>query len=98
MTPENAPGSRPGPVLDPSTAGVPHPGGAPGAGALETTLPRISVETLIGPEGISGPERFLEFLRAATRQCRRLVDCEIVRIWGGRSRGGGPRARGVSRG
>jgi len=90
MTPESAPGSRPGPVLDPSTtgaAGVAHPGGAPGAGAPETTLPRISVETLIGPEGISGPERFLEFLRAATRQCRRLVDCEIVRIWVVRSGG-----------
>ena len=47
----------------------------------EAGLPRISVQSLIGPDGIAGPERFQELLRAATRQCRRLVDCERVRIW-----------------
>jgi sigma-B regulation protein RsbU (phosphoserine phosphatase) len=50
-------------------------------------LPRISVQSLIGPDGIAGPERFQELLRAATRQCRRLVDCETVRIWVARSGG-----------
>ena len=53
----------------------------------ETSLPRISVQSLIGPDGIAGPERFQDLLRAATRQCRRLVDCESVRIWVSRSGG-----------
>ena len=53
----------------------------------EPALPRISVQSLIGPDGIAGPERFQELLRAATRQCRRLVDCETVRIWVARSGG-----------
>lgn len=44
-------------------------------------LPRISALTLLGPEGLAGPDRLLELLRAATRQCRRLVDCETVRVW-----------------
>jgi serine phosphatase RsbU (regulator of sigma subunit) len=57
------------------------------AAAVEPALPRISVQSLIGPEGIAGPERFREFLRAASRQCRKLVDCEIVRIWVVRSGG-----------
>lgn len=50
-------------------------------------LPRISVQSLIGPDGIAGPERFQDLLRAASRQCRRLVDCESVRIWIARSGG-----------
>ncbi len=54
---------------------------------MEPGLPRISVQSLIGPDGIAGPERFQELLRAATRQCRRLVDCETVRIWVARSGG-----------
>jgi len=53
----------------------------------EAALPRISVQSLIGPDGIAGPERFQDLLRAATRQCRRLVDCESVRIWVARSGG-----------
>ena len=53
----------------------------------ETALPRISAQSLIGPDGIAGPERFQELLRAATRQCRRLVDCERVLIWVVRSGG-----------
>ncbi len=53
----------------------------------EPLLPRISVQSLIGPDGIAGPERFNDLLRAATRQCRRLVDCETVRIWVARSAG-----------
>ena len=64
------------------------PGGAPAPTApAEHALPRISVQSLIGPDGIAGPERFQELLRAATRQCRRLVDCESVRIWVARSGG-----------
>jgi serine phosphatase RsbU (regulator of sigma subunit) len=59
---------------------VPPPAG-------ESVLPRISVQSLIGPDGIAGPERFRDLLRAATRQCRRLVDCETVRIWVARSGG-----------
>ncbi len=53
----------------------------------EQALPRISVQSLIGPDGIVGPERFNDLLRAATRQCRRLVDCEHVRVWVERSAG-----------
>lgn len=53
----------------------------------EPAMPRISALTLIGPEGISGPDHMRELLRAATRQCRKLVDCETVRIWVSR-RGG----------
>ena len=55
--------------------------------ATETALPRISAQSLIGPDGIAGPERFNDLLHAATRQCRRLVDCETVRIWLARSGG-----------
>ncbi len=67
---------------DPLSGGAPaHPLPAEGA------LPRISVQSLIGPDGIAGPERFQDLLRAATRQCRRLVDCEAVRIWVSRSGG-----------
>src|SRR5690349_5641420 len=71
MPAENAPGSTP-------EAASPPP---------EASLPRISVQSLIGPDGIAGPERFREFLRAASKQCRRLVDCETVRIWVVRSGG-----------
>ena len=53
----------------------------------ETSHPRISVQSLIGPDGIAGPERFRDFLRAASKQCRRLVDCDTVRIWVLRSGG-----------
>ena len=60
----------------PSTPNAPEPG-----------LPRISAQALIGPDGIAGPERFLDLLRAASRQCRRLVECETVRIWVARSGG-----------
>ena len=54
---------------------------------MEPSLPRISAQSLIGPDGIAGPERFNDLLHAATRQCRRLVDCETVRIWVARSGG-----------
>ena len=70
-------------VLSENAPGAPP---APGA-AAETVLPRISLQSLIGPEGIAGPERFRELLRAASRQCRRLVDCETARIWVVRSAG-----------
>jgi sigma-B regulation protein RsbU (phosphoserine phosphatase) len=60
-----------------------HPAPAPS----ESMLPRISAMTLIGPEGITGPNRLLDLLSAATRQVRKLVDCERVRIWVAR-RGG----------
>ena len=61
---------------------------APGPPAAhDAGLPRISVQSLIGPDGIAGPERFQDLLRAASRQCRRLVDCETVRIWIARSGG-----------
>jgi len=64
------------------------PSAAPGAEApLEPAPPPLTPQTLIGPDGIAGPERFLELLRAATRQCRRIVDCETVRIWIARSAG-----------
>lgn len=53
----------------------------------DAALPRISAQTLIGREGISGPDHLLELLNAATRQCRKLVDCEVARIWVAR-RGG----------
>lgn len=55
--------------------------------AADAALPRISAQALIGPEGVGGPDHLLELLRAATRQCRKLVDCESVRIWVAR-RGG----------
>jgi sigma-B regulation protein RsbU (phosphoserine phosphatase) len=61
--------------------------GAPAVSAAEPVLPRISAQSLIGPDGIAGPERFNDLLRSATRQCRRLVDCETVRIWVARSGG-----------
>jgi len=63
---------------------------APVAPPSEHALPRISAQSLLGPEGpegIAGPERFNDLLQAATRQCRRLVDCETVRIWIARSGG-----------
>lgn len=47
----------------------------------EPALPRISAQTLIGPEGITGPDHLEDLLSAATRQCRKLVDCEVARIW-----------------
>ena len=62
------------------------PNGAP-TPATEPALPRISMQSLIGPDGIVGPERFNDLLRAATRQCRRLVDCDHVRVWVERSAG-----------
>ena len=65
---------------DPGSPPAPSP-------PAETSLPRISVQSLIGPDGIAGPERFRDFLRAASKQCRRLVDCDIVRIWVVRSGG-----------
>ena len=66
----------------------PQSGGAPAQSPpVEGALPRISVQSLIGPDGIAGPERFQDLLFAATRQCRRLVDCESVRIWVARSGG-----------
>lgn len=55
--------------------------------AADPVLPRISALTLLGPEGISGPDHLVELLRDATLQCRNLVDCEVVRIWVSR-RGG----------
>jgi sigma-B regulation protein RsbU (phosphoserine phosphatase) len=64
------------------------PGSPPAASPPpETSLPRISVQSLIGPDGIAGPERFRDLLRAASKQCRKLVDCDTVRIWVVRSGG-----------
>ncbi len=60
---------------------------ASGRGAADHVLPRISAQSLLGPEGVSGTGRFLDLLRSATRQCRRLVDCEHLLIWVAR-RGG----------
>ena len=69
----------------------PRPGPAAGAPAApeapEAALPRISAQSLIGPEGVRNPGHFLDLLRAATRQCRKLVDCETARVWVAR-RGG----------
>lgn len=65
--------------IDPPTGTSPAP--------PESALPRISIQSLIGPGGIVGPERFDDLLRTATRQCRKLVDCEHVRIWLARSAG-----------
>jgi phosphoserine phosphatase RsbU/P len=63
---------------------------APGAGAApEGALPRISAQALLGPEGIHGPGHINDLLRPASRQCRRLVDCDSARIW--ISRRGGQR-------
>jgi serine phosphatase RsbU (regulator of sigma subunit) len=53
----------------------------------ESALPRISAQSLLGPEGVHGPGHFNELLRAASRQCRKLVDCASARIWVAR-RGG----------
>ncbi len=53
----------------------------------EHSLPRISAQSLLGPEGVSGTAHFHDLLRSATRQCRKLVDCEQVRLWVAR-RGG----------
>ncbi len=47
----------------------------------ERPLPRISAQALLGPEGVHRPARFNDLLRAASRQCQRLVDCETARIW-----------------
>ena len=55
--------------------------------AAESALPRISAQSLLGPDGVHGPGHFNELLRAASRQCRKLVDCTSVRIWVAR-RGG----------
>ena len=51
------------------------------AAAPEGVLPRISAQSLLGPEGVHGPGNFNDLLRAASRQCRRLVECERARIW-----------------
>ncbi len=56
-------------------------------GPADAALPRISAQSLIGPEGISGPHHLLDLLRAATLLCGKLVDCEQARIWVAR-RGG----------
>ena len=60
---------------------------AAGRAASEGALPRISAQSLLGPEGVSGAGRFHDLLRSATRQCRKLADCERVLIWVAR-RGG----------
>lgn len=54
---------------------------------MDSGLPRISALSLLGPDGVAGPTHFLDLLQAASRQCRRLVGCERVRIWVSR-RGG----------
>jgi len=59
--------------------------GGPGDGAL----PRISALALLGPEGLHAPGHLGDLLQAASRQCRKLVDCESARIW--LSRRGGTR-------
>jgi sigma-B regulation protein RsbU (phosphoserine phosphatase) len=62
----------------------------PDAGAAaDEALPRISAQALLGPEGIHGAGHLNDLLRAASRQCRRLVDSTSARIW--ISRRGGQR-------
>lgn len=58
---------------------VPAPAAQPPA--PEGALPRISAQSLLGPEGVQGAGQFNDLLRAASRQCRRLVDCERARVW-----------------
>ncbi|MFN8587048.1 MAG: SpoIIE family protein phosphatase [Candidatus Eisenbacteria bacterium] len=58
-----------------------------GRTAADHALPRISAQSLLGPEGVSGAGHFHDLLRSATRQCRKLVDCEQVRIWVSRRAG-----------
>jgi sigma-B regulation protein RsbU (phosphoserine phosphatase) len=53
----------------------------------DPSWPRISALSLLGPEGLQGTGQFDELLRAASRQCQRLVDAEHVRVWVAR-RGG----------
>ena len=62
---------------------------ATGADAPDAALPRISAQSLLGLEGIHGPGHLNDLLRAASRQCRRLVDSSSARIW--ISRRGGQR-------
>ena len=59
----------------------------PHATGPEGALPRISAQSLLGPEGVQAPGHFNDLLRAASRQCRKLVDCGSARIWVSR-RGG----------
>ncbi len=53
----------------------------PHAHGADAALPRISAQALLGPEGVAAPAHFDDLLRAASRQCRKLVDCSTVRIW-----------------
>lgn len=62
---------RPGPVPTPPDAAV----------------PRISAQSLLGPEGVQGSGYLLDLLRSSSRHCRRLVDCDTARIWVSRSAG-----------
>jgi serine phosphatase RsbU (regulator of sigma subunit) len=57
------------------------------AGPPEGLLPRISAMGLLGPEGVNAPGHFDDLLNSASRQCRKLVDCERARIWVARRAG-----------
>jgi sigma-B regulation protein RsbU (phosphoserine phosphatase) len=59
----------------------------PASTGSDASLPRISALSLLGPEGVHDPGHFNDLLRAASRQCRKLVDCSTARIWVAR-RGG----------
>lgn len=74
-----------------SRSDAPAPAGAPetpeGAGdpalpqSADHTLQRLSAQALIGSELFQDPSHLEDLLHTATRRCRRLVDCERVRIW-----------------
>ncbi len=53
----------------------------PGLRPSSASLPRVTALGLIGSDAQRGPEHVVELLRTATRQCRRLVECERARIW-----------------
>ncbi len=53
----------------------------PGLRPSPASLPRVTALGLIGSDAQRGPEHVVELLRTATRQCRRLVECERARIW-----------------
>jgi sigma-B regulation protein RsbU (phosphoserine phosphatase) len=63
------------------------PGPGPGAASPEGAPVRISAQALLGPDGVHVPGHFGDLLRAASRQCRKLVDCTSARVWLARSAG-----------
>jgi phosphoserine phosphatase RsbU/P len=49
--------------------------------SAERSLAALTESLARASDGAAGGSRLVDLLRAATRQCRRLVDCEIARIW-----------------